>query len=112
VDETYAVEGTEGRVFAVGDCSNSPTASASGYMAGISATNLAKNIALSRAGKPLKRLHSKPKPMALVSIGPKLGAAQIGSITFGSFFTRNLKGTDLVCSKTWKDMGAGKPPAA
>lgn len=101
-----------GKVFAVGDCMNLPVPKIA-YLAGIEGQSMAKQVAASAAGKPLKSAAPSVLPVSLVPVGKGGGVSTLPmGIVVGDFMTRNIKSKDMFVSKYWSILKAGKAPAA
>lgn len=99
-----------GKVFAVGDCMDLPVPKIA-YLASGEGASVAKQIAASAAGKPLKS--GKPDVMAvsLVPVGKSGGVSSLPmGIVVGDFLTKTIKSKDMFASKYWGELNAGKPP--
>ena len=112
VDNTFEVKGAGGggKVFALGDCADIPVPKMA-YLAGGQGLVVAKQVAASAAGKPLKGAIPKPQAVSLVPVGKSGGVSLLPmGIVVGDFLTRNIKSRDLFASKFWGEMNAGKAP--
>ena len=112
VDNTFEVKGAGGggKVFALGDCADIPVPKMA-YLAGGQGLVVAKQVAASAAGKPLKGAIPKPQAVSLVPVGKSGGVSLLPmGIVAGDFLTRNIKSRDLFASKFWGEMNAGKAP--
>lgn len=98
-------------MFALGDCADIPVPKMA-YLAGEQGAVVAKQIAVSAAGKPLKGAITTPLAVSLVPVGKSGGVSLLPmGIVVGDFLTRNLKSRDLFAGKFWGEMNAGKAPA-
>ncbi|CAM9537965.1 unnamed protein product [Ectocarpus sp. 8 AP-2014] len=101
-----------GKVFAVGDCMDLPVPKIA-YLAGAEGDSVAKQVAASAAGKPLKSAAPSVMPVSLVPVGKTGGVSSLPmGIVVGDFMTRNIKSKDMFVSKYWAVLKAGKAPAA
>ena len=115
VERTFEVTaaGGEGKVFDIGDCTNLPTPKTA-YIAGGQGKAIAKQVATSAAGKPLKDIVPMVPVLSVVPVGKSSGVSvlPIRGMVVGDFMTRKMKSADMFVSKYWKELGMGKPPAA
>ncbi|CAN0242248.1 unnamed protein product, partial [Ectocarpus sp. 12 AP-2014] len=90
-----------GKVFAVGDCMDLPVPKIA-YLAGAEGDSVAKQVAASAAGKPLKSAAPLVMPVSLVPVGKTGGVSSLPmGIVVGDFMTRNIKSKDMFVSKYW-----------
>lgn len=98
-------------MFALGDCADIPVPKMA-YLAGAQGSVVAKQVAVSAAGKPLMDAMAAPLAVSLVPVGKSGGVSVFPmGIVVGDFVTRNMKSRDLFVSKYWGEMNAGKPPS-
>lgn len=103
--------GGGGKVFAMGDCTDLPLPKLA-YLAGDEADIVAKQVAISAAGKPLKDAVPSVLPISLVPIGKSGGVSSLPmGLVVGDFMTRKFKSQDMFTAKYWALCNAGKPPA-
>lgn len=111
VERTFEVKGAGGggKVFAIGDCTNLPIPKMA-YTAGEQGKAIAKQIAASASGKPLKDIVPVVQVMSVVPVGKSGGVSVLpvmGGTVMGDFITRNIKSVDMFASKYWKELGMG-----
>lgn len=112
VNNTFEVKGAGGggKVFALGDCADIPVPKMA-YLAGAQGSVVAKQVAVSAGGKPLKDAMVAPLAVSLVPVGKSGGVSLLPmGIVVGDCITRIMKSRDLFVSKFWAEMNAGKPP--
>ncbi|CAN0419159.1 unnamed protein product [Laminaria digitata] len=81
------------------------------YLAGAQGLVVAKQVALSAAGKPLQDAIPTPLAVSLVPVGKSGGVSLLPmGIVVGDFITRMIKSRDLFVAKFWGEMNAGSPP--
>lgn len=113
VDETFEVKEApgSGKVFAVGDCMDIPVPKIA-YLAGAMGASVAKQIAASAAGKPLKSAKPSALPVSLVPVGKSGGVSSLPmGIVVGDWMTKTIKSKDMFVGKYWTELNAGKAPA-
>jgi NADH dehydrogenase FAD-containing subunit len=81
-----------------------------GYIAGMQAEFLAKNIVAQRKNRPLKAYKPMTKLMALVPTGPKTGLGQLPFAVTKAKWMVNMKQKDLFIAKTYNGLDT-KPDA-
>eukprot|EP00752_Nemacystus_decipiens_P010539 g9385.t1 len=114
VDDTLEVKDAPGwgRVFAIGDCIDLPVPKIA-YLAGEMGKSVAKQVAASAAGKPLKSAKPSALPVSLVPVGKSGGVSTFPmGIVVGDWVTRKAKSADMFCAKYWTELKAGKAPPA
>jgi NADH dehydrogenase FAD-containing subunit len=71
---------------------------------------LGKHLALLLAkGKPLPEYKFSTSPLLALSMGPKHGVVQIGSIVLGNFMTSLMKSKNLFYQGSWDLMNKTVP---
>lgn len=113
VEKTFEVKGAGagGKVFAMGDCVDLPLPK-SAYCAGAQADAVAKQVAISAAGRPLMNAVPSILPVCFVPIGKSGGVSALPmGFVVGDFITRKVKAADMLTNKFWALCNAGKPPA-
>jgi NADH dehydrogenase FAD-containing subunit len=108
VNEQLQVEGFE-HIYALGDVADTGSFKL-GYIAGMQAEFVAKNIAAQRKNRPLKAYKPMTKLMALIPTGPKTGLVQLPFAVTKAKWLVNMKQKDLFIAKTYSGLET-KPDA-
>lgn len=98
-------------MFAIGDCVDLPIPKIA-YLAASQGVAIAKQVAASAAGKPLRNIVPVAEPISLVPVGKSGGVSALPfGFVVGDFITKTIKSKNMFATKYWKIMNAGKPPS-
>lgn len=99
-------------VFVLGDASNHPTPKM-GYWGMMQGKHLGKTLSANiRSGKKLLAFKPPSTETLILPLGPSAGVSQLplfGGLVVGNFFTKNVKGKDLMAGMSWKNLNAKIP---
>ncbi|MDN3648673.1 FAD-dependent oxidoreductase [Reinekea marina] len=104
VDAYFQVEGYD-NLYSLGDIANTGSPKL-GYVAGMQADLLVKNILATKAGKKAQPYKPMTKMMALVPTGPNTGLVQLPFGVTKAKFMVNMKQRDLFIEKTFDGLDA------
>lgn len=99
-----------GKVFAIGDCTDMHVRKIA-PLAGADGVSVAKQVTASAAGKPLKSAKPSYLAVSVVPVGKTGGVSTLPMrIVVGDWATRTIKSQDMLCSRFWGKLNAGKAP--